>query len=96
MIGGDAVFVLGGSGHNAGVVNPPSKKKYGYRTNDAQPASAEAWLAGAKQHEGSWWPHWQAWLKKHSGRKSAAPRVPGASQAYPVVEPAPGRYVLVR
>ncbi len=95
LLKGTSDFVLAGSGHNAGVVNPPSKTKYGYRTNTHLPDTADAWLEGAEQHEGSWWPHWNAWLKKKSGRKSASPRVPGAG-AYPVIEPAPGRYVKVR
>ena len=95
LLKGTTDFVLAGSGHNAGVVNPPSKVKYGYRTNANLPATPEEWLNGAERHEGSWWSHWEKWLRKRSGRKSAVPRVPGA-KGYPVIEPAPGSYVLVR
>ena len=59
---GPVTFVLGGSGHIAGVVNPPHKNKYGYWTNDELPDNHEEWLAGAKANEGSWWPHWQEWM----------------------------------
>ena len=88
---GDTTFMLAGSGHIAGVINPPAAKKYGYWTNDELPADPEDWIAGATQHEGSWWPHWDAWLKKRSGRRITA-REPGDG-ALPIIEPAPGRYV---
>ncbi len=87
---GRAEFVLGGSGHNAGVVNPPAKNKYGFRTNARKPADAEAWLETATRNEGSWWPHWHGWLSKKSGKKVAARPVAKG------IEPAPGRYVKVR
>lgn len=95
LLKGTTDFVLAGSGHNAGVVNPPTKTKYGYRTNSELPDTAEGWLSGGESHEGSWWPHWNAWLKKKSGRKSTAPRVPGEG-GHPIIEPAPGSYVKVR
>ena len=95
LFGSQTTFVLGGSGHNAGVVNPPSKVKYGYRTNDDSPADALEWHAGSSQNEGSWWPHWGTWLAGRSGGKTAEPRVPGTDR-HPVIEAAPGRYVKVR
>ena len=92
--GGPVRFVLGGSGHIAGVINPPPSTKYGYWTNDARAADAEQWLRGAEHHEGSWWPDWQAWLVRKSGAKVAA-RDPAAG-GLPPLEDAPGIYVKVR
>ena len=92
--GGPVRFVLGGSGHIAGVINPPPSTKYGYWTNDARAADAEQWLRGAEHHEGSWWPDWQAWLVRKSGAKVAA-RDPAAG-GLPPLEDAPGNYVKVR
>ncbi|MEQ6889889.1 class I poly(R)-hydroxyalkanoic acid synthase [Halomonas sp. CS7] len=92
---GPVTFVLGGSGHIAGIVNPPSKNKYGYWTNDELPDSAEAWLEGAQQHEGSWWPHWQAWMTENGyvdAEKLVPARQPGDGELN-ILEPAPGRYV---
>ena len=91
---GQVRFVLGGSGHIAGVINPPSSSKYGYWTNAKRPAKPETWLATARQHEGSWWPDWAAWLAKKSGAKVPA-REPGAG-GLPALEPAPGAFVKVR
>src|SRR4029079_820815 len=63
--GGKVTFVLSGSGHIAGVVNPPARKKYQYWTGPAPHGDkVDAWLARAKEHAGSWWPHWQAWIEK--------------------------------
>ncbi len=92
--GGPVRFVLGGSGHIAGVINPPSSTKYGYWTNAKRPATAQAWLDGAELSEGSWWPDWSSWLAKKSGAKVPA-REPGAG-GLPALEDAPGRYVLMR
>ncbi|MFY0991433.1 class I poly(R)-hydroxyalkanoic acid synthase [Halomonas sp. C05BenzN] len=92
---GDVTFVLGGSGHIAGIVNPPSRNKYGYWTNDALPETPEQWLEGAKQHEGSWWPHWQAWITGNGyadPEKMVPARRPGEGEL-DILEPAPGRYV---
>ncbi|MFG6667977.1 class I poly(R)-hydroxyalkanoic acid synthase [Halomonas sp. HNIBRBA4712] len=92
---GPVTFVLGGSGHIAGIVNPPHKNKYGYWTNEALPATPEKWLEGAKAQEGSWWPHWQAWMTQNGyadTQKKVAARTPG-SGALSVIEDAPGRYV---
>ena len=88
---GDTTFMMAGSGHIAGVINPPEAKKYGYWTNDELPPDPEDWLASAEQHQGSWWPHWDNWLKQHSGRRIKA-RIPGDGEL-PVIEAAPGRYV---
>jgi polyhydroxyalkanoate synthase len=91
LYSGDTTFTLAASGHVAGVVNPPEKNKYGYWTNAENPAQPEAWLEGAEQHEGSWWPNWEAWLAKQSGAMVAA-RVPGKGELK-VIEDAPGSYV---
>ena len=85
-----AEFVLGGSGHNAGVINPPAANKHGFWTNGDQPADAPQWLATAERHEGSWWPWWTKWLDgKGSGKRVAA------RQPKDVIEPAPGRSVMM-
>ncbi|RNC78449.1 class I poly(R)-hydroxyalkanoic acid synthase [Piscirickettsia salmonis] len=94
LLGGEVKFVLGGSGHIAGVVNPPLKNKYGYWSNDELPDSSEAWLETAAQNEGSWWPHWVNWVAKYSGKKVPA-RDPSTG-GLTVIEPAPGRYVKVQ
>ena len=99
LFGGPTRFILGGSGHNAGMINPPSAKKHGYWTNPVEqlPPTAAEWLAGATKQEGSWWPEWQSWLDQRAGddRVPAAGREPG-SGALPALEPAPGSYVRVR
>lgn len=88
-------FVLGASGHIAGVINPPAKKKRSYWTNDATVANADAWFNGATEHPGSWWPEWSAFLAKFGGKDIAAPRKYGNATFKPI-EPAPGRYVKVK
>jgi polyhydroxyalkanoate synthase len=85
-----ADFILGGSGHNAGIVNPPAANKHGYWTNDQKPEDAQQWLAAATRHEGSWWPWWTAWLDKHGGGKTVKAREPKHA-----IEPAPGRYAMM-
>ncbi len=90
LFGGPATFILGGSGHNAGVINPPAANKHGYWTSAAMPERAEDWLAGAEKHQGSWWPIWDGWLSAAGSGKRAAPRTP----ANPI-EPAPGSYVSI-
>ena len=90
----DRTFVLSESGHIAGIVNPPSKKKYSHYTNSDLTGDPDAWLEGAVRHDGSWWPLWEAWLRKRSGKKVAA-RIPGDSD-YKPLEPAPGSYVRVK
>jgi polyhydroxyalkanoate synthase len=94
LFSGRRKFVLTASGHIAGVVNPPAATKYGYWTNAELPPDPEDWLAGAKQHTGSWWPDWAAWLAPKAGRKVPA-RVPGDGKLTPI-EDAPGSYVKVR
>jgi len=93
LFGGETHFLLGGSGHNAGVINPPSAGKHGFWTNDAKAPTAEAWLEGAAKTDGSWWPHWQAWLAKDQEQVKA--RKPGSGRLK-ALEPAPGSYVRVR
>ncbi len=95
FFGGPVKFVLAGSGHIAGVINPPAKNKYQYWTG-RRPRSSnlERWLARAKEHPGSWWPHWLAWLKRQDKTEVAA-RVPGGGALTPI-EDAPGSYVKVR
>ena len=88
-------FVLGASGHIAGVINPPAKKKRSYWTNDQVPATADEWMKGAQEHPGSWWPEWVAFLGEHAGKKVNAPRRLGNAD-YKPIEPAPGRYVKVK
>jgi polyhydroxyalkanoate synthase subunit PhaC len=93
--GGPVKFVLAGSGHIAGVVNPPAKNKYQYWTGPRpRSANLEAWLAKAKEHPGSWWPDWFDWLKRQDDTEVPA-RVPGAG-GLKAIEDAPGNYVKVR
>ncbi|MEZ5742297.1 MAG: alpha/beta fold hydrolase [Sphingomonadaceae bacterium] len=96
-LGGPWTFVLAGSGHIAGVVNPPSANKYQYWTNDGDPASLEEFRAGATEHPGSWWPHWQAWLREQDPAEVDAKgkRKPGG-KGEASLEDAPGRYVMTR
>jgi polyhydroxyalkanoate synthase len=95
LFGGEVKYVLAGSGHIAGVVNPPDKKKYQYWTGGkAKDADLDAWLAGATEHPGSWWPDWLAWLKRQAPEEVVA-RTPGGGKLKPI-EDAPGSYVKVR
>jgi len=84
-------FIVSESGHIAGIVNPPAKNKYGHYTNEELPATADEWMAGATRHDGSWWPRWEAWLAKRSGKMVPA-REPGDAE-HPPLAPAPGTYV---
>ena len=95
-LSGPVRFVLGGSGHIAGIVNPPSANKYGYWTNDAKPTeqSADEWFAGAKQNPGSWWNDWQAWITGLNDAKVPA-RDPMKGK-YKPIEDAPGSYASLR
>ncbi len=88
----DKTFILSQSGHVAGIINPPARGKYGHYTSDAPMTDAEAWKAAATFTPGSWWPRWGAWLAERSGGQVAA-RAPGGAD-HPVLEPAPGSYVL--
>ncbi len=94
LVSGPVCFVLGASGHVAGVINPPSANKYGYWTNDLVPLEAEAWLNSATYHQGSWWTHWSKWVAGHGGGQVTARR-PGSGKLAPL-EDAPGSYVAVR
>jgi polyhydroxyalkanoate synthase len=87
----DKTFILSESGHIAGIVNPPSKNKYGHWTNPEYDLSAEDWQATGDKHEGSWWPRWEKWLDKKSGEMVSA-REPGDAK-HPSLAPAPGTYV---
>ena len=90
-------FVMGASGHIAGVINAPAKNKRSHWTGPADkfPAKVEDWISSAKEHPGSWWPDWAAWLKSHAGKQIAAPKSYGRGK-YKVIEPAPGRYVKAK
>ena len=90
-------FVLAGSGHIAGVVNPPAAQKYQYWVNDQPSGTLESFIEGAKEHKGSWWPDWLAWLKKQDGEtvKAEGARVPGKGKLK-AIEDAPGSYVKAR
>jgi len=92
--GSKARFVLGASGHIAGVINPPAKGKRSHwiGASAALPAQSQDWLVAAKEQPGSWWTDWATWLKGHAGKQIAAPKTPG-NRRYRPIEPAPGRYV---
>ena len=92
LFSGPTRFTLGNSGHIAGVINPPTKVKYGYRAGDETPSDPEAWFEGTEEHAGSWWLDWGKWLKRHAGGQVNA-RQPGKNKAYPVIEDAPGSFV---
>ena len=95
VLKGPKRFVMGASGHIAGVINPPAKKKRSHWTGDKLPLSHQAWLEGATEHAGSWWPDWAAWLQRHAGKQIAAPKSYG-SRKCKAIEPAPGRYVKAK
>ena len=94
LFGGPVTFVLAGSGHIAGVVNPPAAGKYNHWTNQSLPDTVEAWQAGAVEHPGSWWPYWAEWLAEKSGKKVPA-RDPSKGPLK-AIEDAPGSYVKVK
>jgi polyhydroxyalkanoate synthase len=97
LLPGKKRFVLGASGHIAGVINPPVKNKRSHwiGTGTALPTQGAEWLEKAEEHPGSWWTDWAQWLTGHAGKSVSAPKTYGNSQ-YPVIEPAPGRYVKAR
>ena len=94
LYGGPVRFMLAGSGHIAGVINPPAANKYNHWINEEQPRDLDTWMETAEEHPGSWWNDWDNWLKKHSGAKVVA-RNPGDA-GLDVIEDAPGRYVSVK
>jgi polyhydroxyalkanoate synthase len=94
FFGGKVDFVLAGSGHIAGVVNPPDKKKYQYWTGGGVTGDYETWLTKAAENAGSWWPHWQAWIEAKDNKRVPA-RKPGGT-ALNAIEEAPGSYVMER
>jgi polyhydroxyalkanoate synthase len=94
LFGGPVTFTLAGSGHIAGVINAPVANKYQHWTNPDLPAAVESWMEGAKEHPGSWWPHWAEWLKARSGKLVPA-RDPSKGPLKPL-EDAPGSYVKVK
>ena len=96
LLSGEVKFVLGGSGHIAGVINPPAARpKYGYWTRNDYPESSADWFAGAEQHAGSWWPEWSAWMEAHDDEERVPARVPEKG-GLKVIEEAPGRYVQAK
>jgi polyhydroxyalkanoate synthase subunit PhaC len=94
LFGGPVTYMMSGSGHIAGVINHPDAKRYQHWTNTALPETVEEWRAGAVEHPGSWWPHWDAWLDTISGPDVPA-RTPGDGALQPLCD-APGEYVKVR
>lgn len=96
VLPGEKRFVMGASGHIAGVINPPSKNKRSHwiRSDGELPATLEEWIAGAEELPGSWWTDWADWLKSHAGKQLAAPKRYGKGTEYQAIENAPGRYVL--
>jgi polyhydroxyalkanoate synthase len=95
LISGKKTFVMGASGHIAGVINPPAKGKRSFWTNAKTPAKAEDWLAGATEAPGSWWTTWSDWLKPQGGKLVNAPKAPGSAK-FKAIEAAPGRYVKAK
>jgi polyhydroxyalkanoate synthase len=95
LFGGERTFVLGASGHIAGVINPAGKNRRNYWTNESLTDDADAWLAHAHTHPGSWWVHWAAWLARYTGGMRLAPKALG-SDKHPPLAPAPGSYVTER
>ncbi|MDP3709941.1 MAG: class I poly(R)-hydroxyalkanoic acid synthase [Polaromonas sp.] len=105
VLPGKKRFVMGASGHIAGVINPPAKNKRSYWTNDKLPATKsmgtkypaahDDWLKGAVEHPGSWWTDWSDWLKEHAGKQIASPKGYGSGK-HKAIEAAPGRYVKVK
>lgn len=94
LFGGPVDYVLSGSGHIAGVVNPPDKKKYQFWTNGVPVGNYEDWLSDAKETQGSWWPHWQSWIEALDDARVPA-RKPGGDQLNAIAD-APGAYVMAR
>ena len=98
VLPGKKRFVMGASGHIAGVINPPAAKKRSHwlREDGKFPADVNEWIAGAKEVPGSWWTDWSNWLKGHAGKQIAAPKTFGKAGKFKVIEAAPGRYVKAK
>ena len=98
VLPGKKRFVMGASGHIAGVINPPASGKRSHWTGPANkfPADVNDWIASATEHKGSWWTDWSEWLKPLAGKQIAAPKTYGKGKTYAAIEPAPGRYVEAR
>ena len=98
VLGGELRFVLGASGHIAGVINPPAKNKRSHwlREDGEFPERFNDWTEGATEYPGSWWTDWSAWLQSHAGKQVSAPKSYGCAPAYTPIEDAPGRYVLAK
>ena len=95
LFGGDVRFILGGSGHIAGIVNPPAANKYNYRVSNELPESADTWLANTQVNAGSWWPEWDSWVRALANNEQVDARQPGAGKLA-AIENAPGTYVKCR
>ncbi len=95
LLSGDVRFIMGASGHLAGVINPPAKNRRNYWVADKIYPEADQWFEAAREVPGSWWPDWFSWLEEYRGEEVAAPGRPG-NQKYRPIEPAPGRYVKER
>lgn len=95
LFGGDVRFILGGSGHIAGIVNPPAANKYNYRVSNELPESADTWLANTQVNAGSWWPEWDSWVRTLANNEQVDARQPGAGKLA-AIENAPGTYVKCR
>ena len=95
LMGGDKIFILGASGHVAGIINPLARNRRSYWLGTPYPAQPEAWLEKAEEHPGSWWGRWAQWLAAHGGGSRNAPKNRGKGK-YRAIEPAPGRYVKER
>ncbi len=94
LFGGRVTYVLAGSGHIAGVVNPPSRNKYQYWSGPAPKGDFDQWVEKAREHPGSWWPHWQKWVEKRDKTRVPARKI--GNRKYKPIEDAPGSYVRVR
>ena len=92
LVNGPTKYVMADSGHVAGVINPPDRKKYCYWTNAEKTDDGQTWRDGASKHPGSWWPDWGKWIARHAGQKDVAPRKPGGAKLKPIND-APGAYV---
>ncbi|MDP6884052.1 MAG: class I poly(R)-hydroxyalkanoic acid synthase, partial [Rhodospirillales bacterium] len=95
LFGGPVRFVLSASGHIAGIINHPDAGKYCHWTKARTAKTPEAWLKGATRHDGSWWPDWDKWVKRHAGRQDVAARIPGTGPLKALAD-APGTYVKAR